>query len=905
MIKLLLNFVVCLAVCSTLAFAGEPNLSPSTSTKKPNVIFIKTDDQRFDSLSMTGHPVTKTPNIDRLANDGVFFNQAFITSPICGPSRANFFTGQWERRNRVGFSSVSGNFIPTSVFDRSWLMQLKRAGYFTGYIGKHHTSIGEIKHRNRYMKENLDFCYMKPGHLGFDLLTRKQFSNLKNSSQIEGLFEATNAFIRPGSDKDYFFANADSSVKDFLSERDTSKPFCLSINFNLPHAASIGAMGKKPTDPEMYRTLYNDQKKNFKFPPGYPKIEVPLPKDVFRQNELMGYYRTTNQNALLNKKIKMARAVAGIDLFVGNLRQQLADLELADNTILVFISDHGLLLGEHGLGGKSFLYEETIHVPLIVYSPFFGEGERGKAVDKFVVGQDVPATILELCGLAVPESYQGRSLVPLIQDRPTDWRADVFCENLFTDQGYPRMEAVRAKDWKYIRYFSKENDRKVYLPDASINGEQPVFEELFNLKTDPKEQVNLADQPDHQQVLERFQIRCQTLVGEMSLKQDDSDATKDDSSFVPKACFPKFSWDTAPLYFMFGDVRRVLTPDEVSSIAARTDFLGIEKSHARKELGSAELGAKHEAAAFKKIKPDAKVLFYFNSAYAWPFTSYTQAFKRTKIDEHPELKKFLLVDPETGELTHRNNILQFDVLNAEFRQWWVDTVATGIEESGCDGVFIDQMHGFSWLRKKRSKEVMQAMGDMMAALKEKIGTDKILIGNNAHRSSAKHVFPVIDGCMLEHFNEKSLTKESLLQDWKDLARIAKAGKMSIFRIGVEHEHRPSKMTTPPANQQERGKQLEKSASEHAAIAKEKVEYYLACYLIGAQPYSYFQYGWGWNLSSGSLQDYPEFNKPLGAPKGPYQRTTPQGWEFTREFEHASVWLDTESKTAKIKWKNDK
>ena len=902
MSKLLLNLVFCFAACSASAIAAEPDSLPGVSTSKPNVIFIKTDDQRYDSLSMTGHPVTKTPNIDQLATEGVFFNQAFITSPICGPSRANFFTGQWERRNRVGFPHVSRNFIAPSVFDNSWLMQLKRAGYFTGYIGKHHTNIGEVKQRNRYMKENLDFCYMKPGHLGFDLLTRKEFSNLKNSSQIEGLLEATEAFIRPGKDKDYFFANADASVKDFLSERDTSKPFCLSINFNLPHAASIGGMGGKATDPEMYRTLYNDQRRDFEFPQGYPNIDVPLPKEVFQQDELMQYYRTTNERVLLNKKIKMARAVTGIDLFVGNLRKQLTELDLDGNTILVFISDHGLLLGEHGLGGKTFLYEESIHVPLIVHSPFFGERERGKTIDKLVVGQDVPATILEMCGLDVPKSYQGKSLVPLMEDRQTNWRTDVFCENLFTDQGYPRMEAVRNKNWKYIRYFSKENDRKVYLPDSSINGEQPIFEELFRLNSDPKEQVNLVDHPEYQHVLEHFRVRCQKLVGDMSGREDLSNTTKEESplvpsSFVPKGYYPKFSWDTTPMYFMFGDTRRVLTSEEVSSIAPRTDFLSIEKSHGSKELGSAELGAKHESAAFKKIKPDVKVLFYFNAAYAWPFTSYNQAFKRNKIDAHPELKKFLLVDPETGQLAHRNEVFQFDVLNPEFRQWWVDTVAKGVEDSDCDGVFIDQIHGFAWLRHEKGRKVQQAMGDMMGALKQKMGADKILIGNNAHETIAKHVFPVIDGSMFEHYDEKSLSKENLLQDWKDMSRIAKAGKMSIFRIGVEHDHSLShEVEQPDVHSQEYSDKM-------AALAKERVEYYLACYLIGAQSYSYFQYGWGWTLSSGSLHDYPELHKPLGAPKGAYQRTTPQGWDFTREFEHASVWVDTESKKAKIKWKN--
>jgi len=460
--------------------------------------------------------VTKTPNIDRLATEGVFFNQAFITSPICGPSRANFFTGQWERKNRVGFTNVSKNFISNDLFQNSWLMQLKNAGYFAGYIGKHHTNIGPIKYRNRDMKESLDFCYMKSGHLGFDLMKWKQFQNLSHSSQIEGLFEATDAYIRPGEDKEYFFENADASVTDFLRQRDSNKPFCLSINFNLPHAAGIGGMGAKPTDPEMYRSLYRDKANDFVFPEGYPNIEVPLPDDVFRQDDLMRYYRTTDPRKLLSKKTKMARAVAGIDQFLGNLRQALEEMDLADNTILVFVSDHGLLLGEHGLGGKTFLYEESIRVPLIVYSPFFQKDQRGKTIDNLVVGQDVPATILELCGLPVPSTYQGESLMPLIQGREVSWREDVFCENLFTDQGYPRMEAVRGKNWKYIRYFSREHDREKYLPEASINGEQPIYEELFDLKRDPKEQKNLAKVPEYESVLEEHRTRCQVLVTELA-----------------------------------------------------------------------------------------------------------------------------------------------------------------------------------------------------------------------------------------------------------------------------------------------------------------------------------------------------------------------------------------------------
>lgn len=359
----------------------------------------------------------------------------------------------------------------------------------------------------------------------------------------------------------------------------------------------------------------------------------------------------------------------------------------------------------------------------------------------------------------------------------------------------------------------------------------------------------------------------------------------DGTSFVPKDFYPKFSWKTTPLYFMFQDKHRVLLPEEVSFIAAKTDFLCIEKSHALGTLGAAELGAKHEAAAFKKIKPDAKVLFYFNSAYAWPYTSYNKNFTSERIDAHPELKKFLIINPKTGELAEHFGAFCFDVLNPEFRDWWVETVVKGVSESGCDGVFIDQMHGNSSLRKDKKAEIERAMGDMMAALKTKLEPDKILLGNNANNDDAKFVYPVCDALMFENYSAARSRKESLLKEWGDMLKNAKEGKISVFRLGVEGVGRGNM----------------KPEAEMIKLSQEKLEFALACYLIGAQPYSYFMYSWGWLLSTGPLVDYPELQKPLGAPQGAYKRNTPDGWEFTREFEHASVWVNTESRQAKITW----
>lgn len=374
------------------------------------------------------------------------------------------------------------------------------------------------------------------------------------------------------------------------------------------------------------------------------------------------------------------------------------------------------------------------------------------------------------------------------------------------------------------------------------------------------------------------------------INEDTSFLISDGTKFLSHNSYPNFNWDVTPQYFMFGDGSNLLTSNQINTISDKTSFICIEKNHACKTLKYAEIGAKEEIIAFKAVNPTIKALYYFNSAYAWPFTSYNKNFTKNKIDDYPELKKYLIVNKETGELEDRNNVFFFDVLNPEFRVWWVKTVAQGVKDSGADGVFIDQMHAFVWLRNSQKNEVEKAMGDMMWNLKKALGPDKILLGNNA--SHVKDVFLAINAAMFEHYNAKTLSKENLLKEWGYMFNNAKAGKMSIFRIGVEAEGDTSV------------KGLEGAEKEIALeqLSKERLEYYHACYLIGAQPYAYFQYGWGWRLGTGPLVDYHELLKPLGAPKEAYKRVAESGWEFTREFEHASVWVNTETKQAKIEWR---
>lgn len=499
------SFVSCATVAQT----------DKEQQKKPNIIFVFSDDQRFNSLSMTGDAVTQTPNIDQLAKEGVFFNNTYITSPICGPSRANIFTGQWERKNKIGFTSISNNIISEKVYQDSWQVQLKKAGYSTAFIGKHHTKIGD--RRNTPLNKNTDFAYYGNGHLGFYPAKRhKQFANLKNKTQIEGFLEATKAYLSQDNTYDYFYENANPSIKNQLKKRDPNKPFSAWINLNLPHASSIGGMGSKPADPEYYKTGYDDVKHKIELPDGYPQ-NISLPENVYATKDLMKYYVTAKKGKLLNEKLKMIRAVHAIDLMLGNLRTFLKEIGEDKNTIIVFCSDNGLFLGEHGLGGKTILYDESVHVPMIVYSPFFTDKTKGKTLDDLVVGQDIPATILEMCGVKTPTSYQGKSILPLIAGENKNWREDIFLENLFTDQGYPRQEGVRSKQFKYIRSFSKENDRNKYVPNQSVEtNEKPIYEELFDIIKDPKEQNNLAGNKDYIKILNEYRERCKTLVSELN-----------------------------------------------------------------------------------------------------------------------------------------------------------------------------------------------------------------------------------------------------------------------------------------------------------------------------------------------------------------------------------------------------
>lgn len=503
-----------------------------TTEDRPNIVFILTDDQRADSLSLYGNTVCQTPHLDALAGDGVTFTRASVTSAICTPSRATCFSGQFERRHAINFNSATS--MSPDAWAQCYPVLFRLGGYFTGYVGKNHVPIGLAGYESGLIESSFDYWYAGHRHLTFYPKERHPvFRNAAASTQVEILGEGSQAFLDPDSNESFLV-----QATSFLARRPKNQPFHLSICFNLPHDAGTESMRLLPTDPELYRSAYRDRLDDIPLSPTYiarSEIAAPkLPRDVLRDINRQPVYDYVNTEPSMRERlVRVYQALTGIDAMVGRIRDTLARLELAERTIIVFTSDHGIMQGDHGLGGKALCYEPCIRVPLIVYDPRLPNRLRGRRVGALVQNVDLAPTMLSWAGIAAPERMQGTDFTPLLRGEPISWRQEAFGENLWTNQfGNPRCESVRTERWKYIRYFrndtdelmsrlkpsewyvDREDSRLRYQESltASINGEQPVYEELFDLREDPNEEQNRTEDAACAEQLVRMQSLCRRLV---------------------------------------------------------------------------------------------------------------------------------------------------------------------------------------------------------------------------------------------------------------------------------------------------------------------------------------------------------------------------------------------------------
>jgi len=519
-----------LAGCQSSGVAAKKSVSEQQANK-PNIIFILTDDQRWDSVGFMGHNLVQTPNLDRLASDGHVFDQGFVTSAICMPSRVCYMLGQYERRHGVNFNS--GTSMTPEAWAKSYPVLMRDAGYFTGYIGKNHMPIGDKGYYTGLIQKSFDYWYAGDHHIGFYPKDKHEiFDNAKVDTQAEIITESALDFLDPDSNEAF-----SKNALNFLARRPADQPFMLSICLNLPHGFSTSGMQQRETDDELYQSAYREYQDTLPLAPHYvakKDIQDPkLPPNVLladlRQN---GYDWVDQPNTARERMIRVMQAVTGIDRMVGNLRNKLDEMGIAENTVIILSSDHGLFAGEHGLGGKSLCYETNLRVPFVVYDPRIQQGNRS---DDLVMSIDVAPTILSMGGVQIPDSVQGQDLTPLLEGDNSQWRDAAFGENLWsTIFGNPRCETVRTKAYRYIRYFKNDNravrertpKKEFYIVtqraadayadslSASIKGEPVVYEELFHTATDPYEAKNLVDDPEHAAVLQEMRARCQQMVAQ-------------------------------------------------------------------------------------------------------------------------------------------------------------------------------------------------------------------------------------------------------------------------------------------------------------------------------------------------------------------------------------------------------
>lgn len=509
---------------TSLLFA---NSAYSQQHDKPNFVFILTDDQSYGLMGHEGNEIVQTPNLDQLANESTVFTNAHITSGICTPSRISILLSQYERKHQVNFNS--GTSVSPEAWELSYPMVMKKAGYYTGWIGKNHAPIGDGGYESGLMDKSFDYWYAGHGHLGLYPKDRhKIFKGAKHSTQVEVINEGIDDFLNDSNEN-----RLEGAVR-FLKERPKEQPFVLSISLNLPHGAGTSSMKLKPEDDEIYKILYRD--KDIPMPPHYlakKDIKEPkLPADLLRaEDRQSGYSYAYTPEENRERIIRESQAVTGIDRLVGNIRKTLKEQGLDKNTVIIFSSDHGLFHGEQGLAGKALCYEVVTHVPLIIYNPSHATHLKGLKRDDLVQSIDIPATMLSLAGIEQPESFQGKDISGLLNGQENGVRDYIFTENLWSTQfGNPRCEAVQNKEWKYIRYYKNETfsaskkieaadffgiktnkilyavhdlDMAIYrdFVEAPLRGEQPVYEELYNLQKDPYELHNLFSEKSNQSVL--------------------------------------------------------------------------------------------------------------------------------------------------------------------------------------------------------------------------------------------------------------------------------------------------------------------------------------------------------------------------------------------------------------------
>lgn len=485
--------------------SGYPNIIPQRKPDKPNILWITTEGVPLSVLSCYGSRVMQTPNIDRLANEGMLFHNSFCNNALCAPSRATLLTGKYDCLNGVRSNPANTTLGATrSFFDpnqETFPKILKRNGYVTGLAGKWHM-----------VSSPTEDTPANPGIAGFDYFVFKMGAG--------GPYYNPNGFFQnpslgsneiqqrsyPGYITDTF---TDLCIDGIKKLRATNKPFCMAMQFFNDH--------RPFQPPHEYEHIYD----NVKFPePGtfwddYAFRSVAAKEAHMRIEDMRDFNPpkeyTSRQKLQWNYQMLMRRFLGTLkrqDDNMGKLLDYLDKSGLSENTIVVFTGDHGFFLGEHGWFDKRFMYEPALRVPWIVRYP--GVTKAGSTSDTWVQAIDNAPTILDMAGIAVPSEMQGRSLVPAFTNNtPKDWRSSLyyhyyeFAPNHWVLPNY----GIRTDRYKLISYYTVNEW------------------ELFDLERDPDEMDSLFRE-EGMQVFPGYENVLTSLLSQLkNLKEHYKDNT--------------------------------------------------------------------------------------------------------------------------------------------------------------------------------------------------------------------------------------------------------------------------------------------------------------------------------------------------------------------------------------------
>lgn len=472
--------VISLLSCKT----NENNGTKTDEHKTPNFLFVLVDDQPFDALEDSGrYPFLKTPNMQRLIKEGAKFENYYVTQSICSPSRASFLTGTYPHIH--GVNQNNKHVDPDWESYQPYNSHLQKAGYQTAHVGKIHMAhLRDEEH----IRPGFDYWYSFIGQ-------GEYFDPMVNDNGVEKQEEGYITDVL-----------TDKAIDWLKKERDPNKPFSL----NLWHKAVHEDHSPAPRHDKIYKDNplptppYDQHLENFAGKPEWQRLKAwdhrwkeYVPSDTLAPKDwpIKGY-----------KFKKLLECLLAVDESLGKVLATLEEMGELDNTVIIYSSDNGYFMGEHGYWDKRIAYENSMKIPMLIRYP--EKIKPGTKFDQQALNIDLAPTILELAGVEKPEYMQGESMVKLLDgnNKNEDWR-EAFMFEYYVDDAYPyagpNMLAIKTDRYKLVDAFLEDD-----------------IDELYDLKNDPGEMNNLISNPEYAKVEERLRLKLDSLKTKYNYNTD-------------------------------------------------------------------------------------------------------------------------------------------------------------------------------------------------------------------------------------------------------------------------------------------------------------------------------------------------------------------------------------------------